>query len=138
MSEQYNVEVVKDLYSAFVKDDVPSILATLAAEAQMHHSGSPETVPWGSRTHTGPDEWSGFFGELNDTFEPEGFAPEQYIAEGDRVVALGHYRFRVRATGKSFGSHWAMAWTFKDGKPIEVRVFEDTEAQANAERGLKS
>jgi uncharacterized protein len=132
MSEQDNVEVVKDLYAAFVKSDIPSILAALSPEARMHHAGSPETVPWGSRTHAGPEEWGRFFSELNETLEPQGFEPEQYIAQGDRVVALGQYRFRVRATGRSFESYWAMAWTFRDGKPIEVRVFEDTEAQANA------
>jgi uncharacterized protein len=134
MSKQDNVEVVKDLYAAFVKGDVPSILAALAPEARMHHAGSPETVPWGSRPDTGVEEWSRFFSELNESFEPEGFEPEHYISQGDTVVALGHYRFRVRATGKSFESQWAMAWTFKDGQPIEVRVFEDTEAQANAVR----
>jgi hypothetical protein len=40
----------------------------------------------------------------------------------------------VRATSKSFESQWAMAWTFKDDEPVEVGVFEDTEAQANAVR----
>lgn len=134
MSEQDNVEVVRNLYAAFGKGDVPAILAALTPETRMHHSGSSDTVPWGSRTHTGAEEWGKFFSELNEALEPEAFEAEQYIAEGDRVVALGRYRFRARATGKSFESHWAMAWTFKDGQPIDVRVFEDTEAQANALR----
>lgn len=132
MSEQENVQVLKDLYASFGQGDIPSILSNLTPETRMHHAGSPATVPWGSQTHTGPDEWGQFFSELNDVLEPESFEPKEYVAQGDQVVALGHYGFRVRATGKSFESFWAMAWTFKDGKPLDVRVFEDTEAQAKA------
>ena len=89
MSEQDNVQVIKDIYAAFGRGDIPAILAALG----------------------------------------------EYVAQGDRVVALGRYRFRARATGTSFESPWAMAWTFRDGKPVDCRVFEDTETQASAIRG---
>jgi hypothetical protein len=75
MSEQDNVEVVRDLYASFGKADIPAILGALTAETRMHHSGSPDTVPWGSRTYTGPEEWGKFFSELNEALEPDPSRP---------------------------------------------------------------
>ncbi len=135
MSEQDNVQVVKDIYTAFGSGYIPAILDALSDDAQLHHAGSPGTTPWGSRTHSGRDGWAEFFGDLDATLEPELFEADEYVAQGDRVVALGRYRFRAKATGASFASPWAMAWKFRDGKPVDCRVFEDTETQANAIRG---
>jgi len=92
----------------------------------------PGTTPWSSRTHTGREGWGEFFSDLAALEEPEVFEPEEYVAQGDRVVALGHFRFRMKTTGKSYASPWAMAWTVRDGKAVDCRVYEDTETQANA------
>jgi len=134
VSEQDNAQVVKDLYAAFGRGDIPAILAAISDDARLHHAGS-DAVPWGSRAHTGTAEWEEFFRDLGATLEPEAFAPHTYVAQDERVVALGDYSFRARASGKSFESPWATAWTFRDGKPIDCRVYEDTETQANAVRG---
>lgn len=135
MSEQDNVQVVKDVYAAFSRGDIAAILEAISDDAQIHHAGSPDAVPWGSRTYTGRSEWESFFRDLGATLEPEAFEPHTYVAQGEMVVALGDYRFRARATGTSFGSPWAMAWTFREGKPVDCRVYEDTETQASAVRG---
>lgn len=135
MSEQDNTQVIKDIYAAFGRGDIPAILEALADDAQLHHAGAPGTTPWTSRTHTGREQWAQFFSDLAETQEPEVFEPEEYVAQGDRVVALGHFRFRMKATGKSYASPWAMAWTVRDGRAVDCRVYEDTEAQANALRG---
>jgi ketosteroid isomerase-like protein len=132
VSEQDNTQLVSDLYAAFVRGDVPSILEKLADDAQLHHAGLPDVVPWGGRTHVGRDGWAEFFTQLGETAEAEEFEPEEYIAGDDLVVVLGRYRFRAKASGESYASQWAMAWRFRDGKPVDCRVFEDTEAQARA------
>jgi uncharacterized protein len=41
------------------------------------------------------------FGEMQ---EAEEFEPREFITQGDKVVALGHYRWRIRATGRSYES----------------------------------
>jgi hypothetical protein len=52
------------------------------------------------------------------------------------VVALGHYRFRVRKTGNAYESALAMAWWFgDDGKNIKFRIYKDSAAEASALRG---
>ena len=87
-------------------------------------------MPWGGRTLTGTAGWEQFFGDLLELFEPETFEPKTYVAQDDTVVALGDFRFRAKPTGKGYETAWAMAWTFRDGKAVECRVYEDTEAQA--------
>jgi len=48
------------------------------------------------------------------------------IASGDRVVALGRYDARSRRTGRTAASHWAMAFTFHDGKVAHFQEYTDT------------
>jgi ketosteroid isomerase-like protein len=121
VSEQDNVQVLKDIYAAFGRGYIPTILDAISNDAQIHHAGSADTVPRGSRTYTGPAEWEQFFRDLGATLDPEAFDAQTYVAEGERVVALGQYRFRAKATGKCFESPWAMAWSFRDGKPVQAR-----------------
>ena len=41
-----------------------------------------------------------FFKVLGESSEFEVFEPQEYIAQGDKVVVLGHERQRIRATGQ--------------------------------------
>jgi uncharacterized protein len=131
MSEQDNVQACQDMYAAFGRGDVAGIVSALSEGAQLHHGGSG-VVPWGGRTLTGTAAWEQFFGDLLELFEPESFEPKTYLADGDTVVALGDFRFRAKPTGKPYETEWAMAWTFRDGKAVACRVYEDTEAQASS------
>jgi ketosteroid isomerase-like protein len=54
------------------------------------------------------------------------FEPRELIAEGDRVVALGSYSWRVRANGQEFGGDFAHAWTIRDGKAVGFQEYMDT------------
>lgn len=132
MSEQDNVRVIQDIYAAFGRGDIDAILDALSNDSQLHHSGLPGAVPWASRTHSGRDGWAEFFEELGSTMQAEAFEPSEYFAQGDRVVALGNYRFRATGTGRTFESPWAMAWTVRDGKAADCRVYDDTQTQADA------
>ena len=66
--------------------------------------------------------------------EFESFEPREYVAQGDKVVALGTERGRVRATGKTFDNPWALVFTVRDGLITEFRGYEDTAAVASAFR----
>ena len=57
-----------------------------------------------------------------------------YIAQGDKVVVLGHERQRVKATGLTVENDFAMVFTIRDGKIARFRNYEDTAAVAAAHR----
>jgi hypothetical protein len=132
MSEQDNVRIVQKIYEAFGRGDAATILDTLADKFEWHHRGAP-MVPWGKSRNTKEDVGR-FFGELNEAVEVLALEVQEYVAQRDKVVALGTFRGRSRKTGKEFDDPWAMLWTLKDGKVVGFRAYEDTEAMASALR----
>ena len=97
----------------------------------MDHAGrySP-----GGRT-AGKEEVAGFFRTLDEQWHFLAFEPREYIASGDRVVALGRYDVRCRQTGRAAASHWAMVWTIQNGKAIRFQEYTDTSALEAAATG---
>jgi len=132
VTEQDNTRVVQEIYAAFGRGDVPFILNTLADQVDWSHAGPP-TIPWAKEYHT-RDEIAGFFKLLGGALEVQQFEPRDFVAQGEKVVALGFFRARSKSTGRTFEEHWAMEWTFKDGKIVGHRAFEDTAAVAAALR----
>jgi ketosteroid isomerase-like protein len=130
MSEQDNLRVVRGLFESFGRGDVPGILRLLDEDVDWHIKG-PAVVPYFGprRGHEGALD---FFGKLGTAVEFERFAPEDFLAGGDKVVVTGGERGRVRATGKSFDNDWAMVFTLRDGKITRFRSHEDTAAVAEA------
>ena len=132
MSEQTNTQTVQAIYAAFARGDIPFILDTLAEKLEFTHPG-PAVIPWAKTRHT-RDEVAEFFQVLAKTLEVQQFEPREYVAQGNKVVALGYFRARSKATGRTFEEHWAMEWTFQDGKVVGYRAHEDTAAIAAALR----
>ena len=73
-----------------------------------------------------------FFEALAASIEVRSFEPREFLAQGERVVALGRWAGQVKATGREYASEWAMAWTVKDGRVTAFRSYEDTHAMAAA------
>jgi len=62
----------------------------------------------------------------SETFEQ--FEPREFVAQGDKVVAVGHYHSLVKATGKRFDADFVMVFTLRNGKVTEFREFTDSAA----------
>jgi ketosteroid isomerase-like protein len=77
---------------------------------------------------------SEFFRLINENKEFPKFEPREYIAEGDKVVTLGHWNAKSRKTGKPYSGDWAMAFYFRDGKICEHREYYDSYAEAVASK----
>jgi ketosteroid isomerase-like protein len=133
MSEQENVQAVQAVYAAFGQGDIPAVLDALTDDIEWWIDG-PAEVPYAGTQH-GRDQVAQNFGRLNDTVEFEHFAPEEFIAQGDQVVAVGSDRRRVRKTGKLIENKWAMIFTLRDGKVSRFRAFESSAAAVAAIRG---
>jgi ketosteroid isomerase-like protein len=63
------------------------------------------------------------------------FVPKQYLADRDKVIALGHYVFRMRVNGRTITSDWLHSFTHRDAKVVKFREFLDTAQLAEAYRG---
>jgi uncharacterized protein len=133
VSEDGNTRAVQEIYAAFGRGDVPFILDQLADQFEWVNPGSPTLIPWAKERHT-REEVAEFFQVLGKTVEFQEFEPRTYVAQGDKVVVLGHFRARSKSTGRTVEEHWAMEWTLQNGKVTGYRAHDDTAAIAAALR----
>jgi ketosteroid isomerase-like protein len=125
-SAQQNTEIVQRMYHAFVEGDIGTVLAHLADDVEWVVPG-PAELPYAGTYH-GREEVAQFFHRLGESTDFEEFAPYEYIAQGDRAVALGTDRERSRATGRATENRWAMTFTLRDGRVSHFASYHDTAA----------
>lgn len=82
-----------------------------------------------TRASSCKDEVKQYFAGLNADWKMIEYRIDEYIAQGDRVVALGHVSFKNKRTGKVLETPKADFHKFRDGKICEFFEFYDT-AQA--------
>ena len=130
MSEQENTRIVQQAYENFKKGDLPALLDLYSDDIDWRLP-KVENMPWfGSRK--GREETAEFFQSLAEAQDVLTFNPKEFIAQGDKVVALGDYSWRVKATGREFGSDWAHVWTVRGGKLVGFQEYADTAAVSKA------
>jgi hypothetical protein len=132
MNEPENVQVVQQLYSAFGRGDVSAVLTGFSEDAEWEVAGPAHLAICGSRR--GRDGVGDFFRALGQLFDTEQFEPREFIAQGDKVVVLGHERHRVRSTGRIFEDEWVQVFTLRKATVIRYREYIDTAALVEALR----
>jgi len=130
VADQPNVALVKSAYEAFSRGDINGVLAALSDDVDWHIQG-PSGIPMIGRWR-GHQEVADFFKIVNDNEEAEEFTPHTFIGDGENVVVLGHYRWRMKATGRVAESDFAHAFVVRDGKVISYNEYTDTAAFAAA------
>jgi len=134
MSEQENVQVVQQAFVAFGQGDIPAVLKLLADDVQWRAFGPPKILPWAGTYH-GPEGAGQFFMALAGATEFQQFEPREFIAQGDRVVVLGHSRITIRANGRVNEPDWVMVFTVRDGKIADYQYLDDTAEAVAAVQG---
>ncbi len=131
MGERENIQLIRQIYEAFARVDVPAVLDALADDVDWRFHG-PATIPFGG-SRRGREEVAQFFAALAEYVEADHFTPqEEFIASGDRVIVLGRERMRVKSTGSAWDTEWVHVWTIRDGKVAEFQEFSDTAAIVDA------
>ncbi len=108
------------------------MLDSLTENADYIQPGGPE-VPLSGIYH-GREQIAGFFKNLTDTVEFTSFEPQEFIAKGNQVIALGHYEGRTKSTGKTFASDWVSTFTLDNGKISRYETYHDTAAIVSSTR----
>jgi ketosteroid isomerase-like protein len=126
MSEQDNVGVVRRAYENFKGGDIGGILDSLTDEVDWRLPDI-EGVSFSGGRH-GRESVGGFFSQLAESQESVSFEPREFVAQGDKVIALGTYRWRVKKTGREYGGDWAHVFTVSDGKIAGFHEYMDSAA----------
>ena len=127
MQEAENTKIVQEAYAAFGRADIPGVLATLADNVQWKPvNGASRQVPMAGerRDKAGVAE---FFTLVGTHVQFSRFEPREFVAQGDKVVTLGHYTAKTSAGG-SFDSDFVMVFTVKGGKIVAFQEFLDSAA----------
>jgi uncharacterized protein len=132
MSEAENQKIIEQIYEAFGRGDLPSILDALTDDVSWQHP-RPMDIPWGGQRR-GREEVVQFFAAIGENLQVEQFKPQKTIVQGETVIVLGHERMRVKSTSRVYETDWVHVWTLREGKVAGFREYTDTATVVEALR----
>jgi ketosteroid isomerase-like protein len=130
--ESKNIEILKDTYRRWHETKAGSVdhwLHLMTDDVNFRSLAEGAKTMEFTRTSRCKDDVRRYFAGLTADWEMIYYRIDEYIAQGDRVVALGHVSFKNRRTGKVLETPKADFHKFRDGKICEFFEFYDT-AQA--------
>jgi ketosteroid isomerase-like protein len=134
---QEDIDHIREGYRLFQEGD-PAFLDSFTPDATLVF---PETLPKGG-TYGSPWDALEYFNTMGALFEDPRPEPEEFIRDGDRLVVLGHFHGRSRATGEQVSLRFAHVFrlTAVEGPLSEQRyaafeLFIDTTAVVAAIAG---
>jgi ketosteroid isomerase-like protein len=121
-----NVTLMKGLYDAFGRGDIPAVLGAMSPGIKWHQAESNPYRPSG-------EAWVGPDAVLNSLFirlggEWDGFSvhPKTFHGAGDSVIVEVRYSGTYKATSKSMDTQACHVWDLKDGKVTRFQQYVDT------------
>ena len=118
-----NKDIIEQAYASFAAGDVPAALGAFADDIQWTEAdGFPLAGTYG-----GPQAvLEGVFMRLGEVGDEYTVVADQFVADGDTVVALGNLTWKHKDTGAPASVKMAHVWTFRDGKATTFRQHTDT------------
>ena len=129
MSIDENVQVVKDFFAAMGSADKQALLALAAEDIEWIIPGEGWPLAGTHRGHTG---LAATLRKATEEVEMTYPKPPEFVAQGDRVLAIGVATGKIKATNKTFRDDWVFDITVPKGKLTKIREYIDTQALARA------
>lgn len=124
MSEQPNSKIVQQAYDNFKSGDIQSLVSMVADNVEWQLP-DVANIPFAGK-RSGRESITQFFAAVADNQEALQFEPREFIEQGDKVVALGHYRWRILSTGREYASDFVHVFTVRGGQIVAFREHFDT------------
>jgi ketosteroid isomerase-like protein len=129
MTERSPASTATAFLEAFGSGDLDATLALLHDNVIVDVPGDPP-VPWSGRRH-GHAGAAEFFGLLGEHLEPEAFEIDKVLGDDETAVAQGRFRQRVRRSGDSFASEFALRLQVADGRIVTYLMVQNSWAVAD-------
>jgi ketosteroid isomerase-like protein len=117
---------VQDFLARLAAGDLPAALDLVAPDAVFAPEGPADLPIYGH--FAGREGAARLFRTLGDLFDTESFEIFTWAETGDTVFAHGAMRHRVRQSGATVESGFALVVTLAAGKIAHWRIFENTAA----------
>lgn len=128
MSTAQNVQTVKDFFAAIGRGDREAFLKLITEDVEWIIPGRDWPLAGPHRSHAGVVDLLETASRSLETSTQ----PQEFIAQGDRVLVVGTATGVVQTTNKPFEDDWVFAITVRGGKLISIREYVDTQALAQA------
>ncbi|MBR1249276.1 nuclear transport factor 2 family protein [Bradyrhizobium sp. AUGA SZCCT0169] len=135
-NEAANVAILKDAYRQWHESKGGSVEQILSI---CDPDISWDSVPRGqvpvlafAKQYESREALRAYFGGLLNDWEMVSYTIDEYIAQGDAVVARGSCAWTNKKTGKVADTPKVDFWRFRDGKAVEFYEYFDTAAVAAA------
>ena len=131
---QENVSLVKSLYEAFGRGDVPAVLAAMDPRIEWNEA---ESFPYADKNpYVGPAAvLEGVFARLGGEWDGFSVALQELLDAGETVVAMGRYGGAYKKTGIRIHAQFAHVWRLRGGKIVRFQQYTDTAQAAKAVSG---
>lgn len=126
-----NLKDTIDCYTAFGRGDMQPLMEKLSPDVTWGMVGRPEDVPMAG-IRSGIAGVQEFFKTLKQVQQLKDFAPQRFLAAEDTVFVIGHTKWVMNNNGVTGENDWIHVLTFKDGKVVKYRGYQDTGLLAEA------
>ena len=130
MSADANIKTIEEVYQAFGRGDVATILDAVTDDVDWAAEAASSAAAWYGVRH-GRDAVAAFFADFGSTMEVEEFTPVSFAANDTDVLTVVRFKARSRGTGRALQMDLHHYFKFRDGKIAYYRGTEDT-AQTEA------
>jgi len=121
-----NVTLLKHLYAAFGRGDIPAVLGGMSPDIHWHEAEGNPYRPSGE-AWVGPDAvLNNLFMRLGTEWDAFTVHPKAFYDAGDSVIVEARYTGTYLATGKRMDVQVCHVWDVKDGKATRFQQYLDT------------
>jgi uncharacterized protein len=122
---QENADVVRGMYEAFGRGDIPSVIAALDPEVEwweaenfIYDDGNP---------YRGPDAvLEGVFARIGRDWDGFAVSPKEVLDAGETVIGHGYYSGTYKKNGEQVRAQFAHFFTLREGKVVKFQQYTDT------------
>ena len=132
MSNEENVQVVKDFFAAIGSGDKQALLALVDEGVEWIIPGEDWPLAGTHRGHAGV---AAVLRKAAEEIEMTFPKPPEFVAQGGRVLVVGVATGKIKATTRTFKDDWVFDITVRNGKLTKIREYIDTQALAKASAG---
>lgn len=125
-----NLEIIKSTYEGKNSaENGKALQQHLAGNATWTEAAG---FPYGGTYIGFEDIAKNIFSRLGSEWIDYKFVPEDYVVQGDNVVAYGTYSGTYKETGSYFKARVAHVWKLNEGKIISFEQFVDSKTVVDA------
>ena len=135
MSHQQNIALAQRLLEGIGGGQEPAEIAALFdVDLVFEIQGDDGVLPWIGRK-TGLQAIANFIRDIRALTEPVSFEVEDILASDSRAAIVGALETRIKTTGKTTATQFAIILTISGGVATRFQMLEDSFDVSKAARG---